>query len=147
MDADGNGQLDESTEPFTPTFTGEFSALPTAEPVLIEGGAAAGRLRCRTTDQYLKRWTFVLVVAGVWIVAAAIGLGPLLLVVPLASTRRRRSSCVLVYLVVVHRRQPARGDGAGQAADVGAGDRADVGAVRVDGRRGGAVRRLLLRSR
>ena len=31
--------------------------------------------RVPATDQYLKRWTFVLVVAGVWIVAAAIGLG------------------------------------------------------------------------
>jgi hypothetical protein len=27
------------------------------------------------TDQYLKRWIFVLVVAGVWIVGAASGLG------------------------------------------------------------------------
>ena len=33
-------------------------------------------IRCRAgAYQYLKRWTFVLVVAGVWIVAAASGLG------------------------------------------------------------------------
>ncbi len=74
MDADGNGQLTESTEPFTPTFTGEFSALPTAEPVLIEKAQPQAAL-VPDDRQYLKRWTFVLVVAGVWIVSAAIGLG------------------------------------------------------------------------
>jgi hypothetical protein len=66
----------EPTQPYTPTFgTGELPAqsgpvlteeppAPPAQPELVPG-----------TFQYLKRWTFVLVVAGVWIVAAACGLG------------------------------------------------------------------------
>ena len=62
----------ERTAPFLPTFTGELPVaeapsgpLPTpAQPVALAGA-----------DQYLKRWIFVLVVAGVWIVAAAAGLG------------------------------------------------------------------------
>ena len=44
---------------------------PTAEPI----PAPAHPLVVPGAYQYLKRWTFVLVVAGVWIVAAAIGLG------------------------------------------------------------------------
>ncbi len=69
----------EPTHPYPPTFTGELPAqsasvvtedapsepLPApVQPVVVPGA-----------HQYLKRWTFVLVVAGVWIVAAAIGLG------------------------------------------------------------------------
>jgi hypothetical protein len=69
----------EPTEPYTPTFTGDIAAqtesvvtdeapsepLPApAQPVAVPG-----------SYQYLKRWTFVLVVAAVWIVAAVIGLG------------------------------------------------------------------------
>lgn len=69
----------DPTSPFLPTFTGEFPAasgsvviedppsepLPTpAQPVVVPGAY-----------QYLKRWTFVFVVAGVWVVAAAAGLG------------------------------------------------------------------------
>ncbi len=62
----------EPTVPFTPTFTGEMPAiaddvpsepLPSPDPP-----AAAG-------EHLLKRWTFVLVVAAVWVVAAVIGLG------------------------------------------------------------------------
>ena len=44
---------------------------PTSEPI----PAPAHPLVVPSAYQYLKRWTFVLVVAGVWIVAAAIGLG------------------------------------------------------------------------
>jgi hypothetical protein len=66
----------EPTQPYTPTFsTGELAAqsgpvlteeppAPPAQPAVVPG-----------TFHYLKRWTFVLVVAGVWIVAAACGLG------------------------------------------------------------------------
>jgi hypothetical protein len=60
------------TEPFTPTFTtgeleiqheGEIAPAP-ARPLEVPGNVA-----------YLKRWLFVLVVAGVWVVAAAAGWG------------------------------------------------------------------------
>ncbi|MGX9789476.1 hypothetical protein [Mycobacterium sp. MMS18-G62] len=66
----------EPTSPYLPTFTGELPAQPDpqdapseplpvpARPVVLPGAY-----------QYLKRWTFVLVVAAVWIVAAPIGLG------------------------------------------------------------------------
>jgi hypothetical protein len=64
---------DELTAPHTPIFTGELPAqseeapsepLPApARPVVLPGAY-----------QYLKRWTFVLMVAAVWIVAAPIGL-------------------------------------------------------------------------
>ncbi len=62
----------EPTVPFTPTFTGEMPAVahdnPPAEPSAVPSDAAA-------EEHEVKRWTFVLVVAAVWIVAAAIGLG------------------------------------------------------------------------
>ena len=70
----GDGHFDESTEPFTPTFTGELPAPPVlneeAQPVSVpeQPDLAGGH-------QYLKRWMFVLVVAGVWIVSAAAGVG------------------------------------------------------------------------
>ena len=44
------------------------------------------------TYQYLKRWTFVLVVAGVWIVGGRLRAGPVLLVVPLTRQDARRCS-------------------------------------------------------
>ena len=69
-DIDGDGHFDESTEPFTPTFTGK---LP-AQPVLIEEAQPVSAPE-QPGHQYLKRWTFVLVVAGVWIVSAAVGVG------------------------------------------------------------------------
>jgi hypothetical protein len=63
----------ELTAPNTPIFTGELPAQPEeapseplpapARPVVLPGAY-----------QYLKRWTFVLMVAAVWIVAAPIGL-------------------------------------------------------------------------
>ena len=60
--------------PYVPTFASELpivteeapsEPLPTPAKSVVVPGAY----------QYLKRWTFVLVVAGVWIVAAAIGVG------------------------------------------------------------------------
>ena len=68
----------DPTEPYTPTFsTGEFEAATTvvedppseplpapAHPIVVPGNFA-----------YLKRWTFVLVVAVEWALAAAAGWG------------------------------------------------------------------------
>jgi hypothetical protein len=77
----------EPTQPYTPTFTGDFPAQPDSvtplavepEPVIEAPSeplpAPAQSVTVPGSYQYLKRWTFVLVVAGVWIVAAAIGLG------------------------------------------------------------------------
>ena len=77
------------TQPHVPMFTGGFPAQPdpvqplVAErepeethepatgplPVVVQPEVVPG------TYQYLKRWTFVPIVAGVWIVGAACGLG------------------------------------------------------------------------
>ena len=96
-------------------------------------------------EQHLKRWTFVFVVAAVWVVAAAVGLGlyywwfhslnktPAVFIVLVYLVM-----CIVAALIAAMLRQ---------TADVRAGHRADVGAVRVDGRGGRAVRRLFLRSR
>ena len=79
----------EPTAPFLPTFTGELPALaelpapwqPLAadrEPVEVRSAPLpipAPPEVVPGTYQYLKRWTFLLVVAGVWIVGAACGLG------------------------------------------------------------------------
>ncbi|OBG17561.1 hypothetical protein A5765_05415 [Mycolicibacterium celeriflavum] len=68
----------DPTQPYTPTFqTDEFDALSAvveevpseplpvpAHPVVVPGNY-----------QYLKRWQFVLVVAGVWTLSAAAGWG------------------------------------------------------------------------
>jgi hypothetical protein len=77
----------EATQPYLPTFdTGEFPAHadplqpltadrdphepPTGPlPAVVHPETVPGTLH------NLKRWTFVLVVAGVWIVAAACGVG------------------------------------------------------------------------
>jgi hypothetical protein len=64
----------EPTAPFTPAFTGAMPAVadeapPEPQPALAEESVAS------TEDRYLKRWTFVLVVAATWVVAAAVGLG------------------------------------------------------------------------
>jgi hypothetical protein len=80
-----NSDAGPPTQPYTPTFTtGEIPAPPDpvqpltaererletpSEPSPIQPEAVPGSYR------HLKRWTFVLVVAGVWIVAAACGLG------------------------------------------------------------------------
>ncbi len=62
----------EQTAPFTPEFTGTLAtqsvldepAPHPAAPIVVPGVA-----------QFISRWRFVLVVAGVWFVAAAAGLG------------------------------------------------------------------------
>jgi hypothetical protein len=90
----------ESTSPYLPTFdTGGFEALanpyqplvaepepkftpdttsleglerePTAEPVAVP----ARPVVVPGSYQFVKRWVFALIVAGVWVVAAAVGLG------------------------------------------------------------------------
>jgi hypothetical protein len=77
----------DPTQPYTPTFTtGEFPARPDpVQPLAAEReplDVPTGPLPLPALPevvpgsyQYLKRWTFVLVVAGVWIVGAASGLG------------------------------------------------------------------------
>jgi hypothetical protein len=62
------------TEPYTPTFeTGEIAVLTDPEPEL--GPPPAQPVEVPGNGQYLKRWLFALVVAGVWMVAAAAGWG------------------------------------------------------------------------
>ncbi|MFG1933262.1 hypothetical protein ACGFK1_21850 [Mycobacterium sp. NPDC048908] len=79
----------DPTQPYSPIFTGEFSAM--ADPVqpLVADRDAGNSAEPPTglllpvvhpevvagTYQHLKRWTFVLVVAGVWIAGAACGWG------------------------------------------------------------------------
>jgi hypothetical protein len=82
-----NSDADAPTQPYTPTFTtGEFPAQPDPvqplaaaheplEAASVPLPAPAQPEVVPATYRYLKRWTFVLVVAGVWIVAAACGLG------------------------------------------------------------------------
>jgi hypothetical protein len=76
----------EPTQPFTPTFTGDFPAQPdpvtplAAQPDPVDAPseplpAPAPPVVVPGAYEYLKRWTFVLVLAAVWIVAAAAGLG------------------------------------------------------------------------
>jgi hypothetical protein len=76
----------EPTQPYSPTFTGEFPAHPDPvqplvaerEPLDVPSGPLPAPAHSEVvpgTYQYLKRWVFVVVVAGVWIVAAACGLG------------------------------------------------------------------------
>jgi hypothetical protein len=73
----------EHTHPYLPTFdTGGFpSAADPVQPLVADPDPSepipelAQSVAVPGTYQYLKRWTFVLVVAGVWIVAAASGLG------------------------------------------------------------------------
>jgi hypothetical protein len=76
----------ERTQPYMPAFTGEFPAHPDpVQPLVAEREsldvpseplpAPAHPEVVPGTFQYLKRWTFVVVVAGVWIIAAACGLG------------------------------------------------------------------------
>lgn len=79
----------EPTQPYSPVFTGEFPASPDPlQPLAAERDpvkdtdAPTGPLPAVVlpevvagTYHYLKRWTFVLVVAGVWSFGAACGLG------------------------------------------------------------------------
>ena len=80
---------EDPTQPYSPIFTGEFPASPDPmQPLAAERDPADGTEAVTGplpvvvhpavvvgTYHYLKRWTFVLVVAGVWIAAAACGLG------------------------------------------------------------------------
>jgi hypothetical protein len=83
---------DESTQPHVPIFTGEFAAQrdpvqplaaerepiqPTEAPEPPTGPVPplAQPETLPGSYQQLKRWRFALVVAGVWIVGAACGLG------------------------------------------------------------------------
>ncbi|MGV0793943.1 hypothetical protein [Mycolicibacterium sp. XJ1819] len=76
-DTGGEVLTGEPTEPYLPEFTGELAAQPAqpdpplpppaqpvAHPVVVPGNY-----------RYLKRWTFVAVVACVWLAAAAAGWG------------------------------------------------------------------------
>jgi hypothetical protein len=72
--ADRGPQLGDPTAPFTPTFTGELPAVADEAPS-APLPAPADQTVAQSEDQYLKRWTFVFVVAAVWVVAAAVGLG------------------------------------------------------------------------
>jgi hypothetical protein len=88
-DAGPDTVCDAATQPHVPIFTGDFPAQPdpvrqqTAEPEsVVAGQAPSGPLPALAqpevvpgTYQSLKRWTFVLVVAGVWVFAAAAGWG------------------------------------------------------------------------
>ena len=86
----------DPTQPYVPIFTGEFAAQPgsvqmlAAErepfevPAALETapepptGPLPSLVQPETVPgsyQYLKRWRFALVVAGVWILGAACGLG------------------------------------------------------------------------
>jgi hypothetical protein len=73
----------EHTQPYLPTFdTGDFPSAANPVLPLVADPEPSGPIPAPAqsevvsgTYQYLKRWTFVLVVAGVWIVAAATGLG------------------------------------------------------------------------
>ncbi|KUI13019.1 hypothetical protein AU193_04600 [Mycobacterium sp. GA-1285] len=68
----------DPTQPYTPTFlTGEIQALdasvtePPSQPVPVP----AQPVVVPGSYQFLKRWLFALVVAGVWLVSAVAGWG------------------------------------------------------------------------
>ena len=73
----------EHTQPYLPTFdTGEFPSAANSVQPLVADPEPSGPIPAPALSEvvpgtypYLKRWAFVLVVAGVWIVAAPIGLG------------------------------------------------------------------------
>jgi hypothetical protein len=64
----------EPTVPYVPTVTGE-SPVVTEETPSEPLPAPAERVVVPSAYQFLKRWTFVLVVVGVWIVSGAVGVG------------------------------------------------------------------------
>jgi hypothetical protein len=64
----------EQTSPYLPAFTGEWPVQ--SEPMEAPSGplpVSARPIVLPGAYQYLKRWTFVLVVAAVWIITAPIG--------------------------------------------------------------------------
>jgi hypothetical protein len=73
-----NGHADpdpEPTAPFTPAFTGAIPTLTDETSSSEPQPALAEEPVARSDEPYLRRWTFVFVVAAVWVVAAAVGLG------------------------------------------------------------------------
>ena len=95
--------------------------------------------------RYLKRWHFVLIVAGAWLVAAVVGLG--LYYWWFHSVDKTPAVfVVLIYLVVCTVGSLLTAMVQDKPLVSAAGDRADVGAVRGGRRRRGATRCLLLRS-
>ncbi len=86
-DGDRQWLVGENTQPFMPEFTGSVTAQglidePTQpiepavqQPEHIVPGVPGVPGAVPSVDQHLSRWRLVLVVAGVWIVAAAAGLG------------------------------------------------------------------------
>ncbi|MGD9618864.1 MAG: hypothetical protein AB7G47_00820 [Mycolicibacterium sp.] len=79
-DEDRQGLPGDRTQPFVPEFTGAFTAQGLMEPLRPgKPAASAGPplpvVAVPAADQYLNRWRFILVVAGVWVLAAAAGLG------------------------------------------------------------------------
>lgn len=59
------GETDTAdTGPALPPVTGHMPTVVAAHPVAVPGG-----------HQFVKRWKFALIVAGVWVLAAAAGLG------------------------------------------------------------------------
>ncbi len=80
-DGDRQWLIGENTQPFRPEFTGTVTAQglidePThpIEPAVQQPEQAQGVV-VPSVDQHLNRWRLVLIVAGVWIAAAAAGLG------------------------------------------------------------------------
>jgi hypothetical protein len=68
----------EDTQTFLPEFTGSFTAhglIDEPEEASAVSPYPAQSVVVPGVDQYLSRWRFVLVVAGVWLIAAAAGLG------------------------------------------------------------------------
>jgi hypothetical protein len=64
------------TAPYMPAFTGELPIQSEPEQAPSEPLPAPARpIVLPGAYQYLKRWTFVFVVAAVWIIAAPIGVG------------------------------------------------------------------------
>ena len=97
------------------------------------------------TYQYLKRWTFVLVVAGVWIIGAAIGLG-LYYWWFHSLDKTQPVFVVLIFLMVCSVGGVLIAMVNNKPMGLGSGDRMDVGAARRDGWCGGTAWPLLLRS-
>jgi hypothetical protein len=160
------------TEPYTPTF--DTGAHPTAEPGIIETNTPPRRRRrwwrrsavaedtADTSDdtaliaspqassvtvpsryQYLKWWKFILMLLAVWVPAGGVGAG--LFYWWSHDNSKTKTAVVFVVLVYVVACTIA-GHGARPAAGVGVGDRDDLGGVRSRGRRGPALRPLLLRA-